>query len=92
MIEKEDRILNNFKTYPRSPLNNFKRSDLDIFMKIHEDSISADSSKSKDDNSEEIQGNLRRSTRVPRMSARLLQYLTEHPDTQESLIPPDSNT
>ena len=92
MIEKEDRILNNFKTYSRSPVNNFKRSDLDIFMKIHEDSISADSSKSKDDNSEEIQGNLRRSARVPKMSAKLLQYLTEHPDTQESLISPDSNT
>merc|ERR1712240_458567 len=61
-------------------------------LKIHEDSISADSSKSKGDNSEEIQGNLRRSARVPKMSARLLQYLTEHPDTQESLIPPDSNT
>ena len=55
MIEKEDRILNNFKTYSRSPVNNFKRSDLDIFMKIYEDSISADSSKSKDDNSKEIQ-------------------------------------
>ena len=92
MIEKEDRILNNFKTYSRSPLNNFKRSDLDIFMKIHEDSISADSSKSKDDNSKEIQRNRRKSARTPKMSAKLLQYLTEHPDTQESLISPDSNT
>ena len=92
MIEKEDRILNNFKTYPRSPLNNFKRSDLDIFMKIHEDSISADSSKSKDDNSKEIQRNRRKSARTPKMSAKLLQYLTEHPDTQESLTSPDSNT
>ena len=92
MIEKEDRILNNFKTYSRSPVNNFKRSDLDIFMKIHEDSISADSSKSKDDNSKEIQRNHRRSARTPKMSAKLLQYLTEHPDTQESLISPDSNT
>ena len=92
MMEKEDRNLNNLKTYSRSPLNKFKHSDLDIFMRIHEDSISADSSKSKDDNSEEIQGNLQRSARVPKMSARLLQYLTEHPDTQESLIPPDFNT
>ena len=92
MIEKEDRILNNFKTYSRSPVNNFKRSDLDIFMKIHEDSISADSSKSKDDNSKEIQRNRRRSARTPKMSAKLLQYLTEQPDTQESLTSPDSNT
>ena len=110
MIEEEDRILNNFRTYPLSPLNNFKHSDLNNqtkfhakhykepikiqseILKIHEDSISADRSKSKDDNSEEIQGNLRRSARVPKMSAKLLQYLTEHPDTQESLIPPDSNT
>ena len=59
MIEKEDRILNNFKTYSCSPVNNFKRSDLDIFMKSYEDSISADSSKPKDDNSKEIQRNRR---------------------------------
>ena len=61
-------------------------------LKTHEESISADSNKSKGDNSEEIQGNLRRSARVPKMSAKLLQYLTVHPDTQESLIFPDSNT
>ena len=60
-------------------------------LKTHEESISADSNKSKGDNSEEIQGNLRRSARAPKMSAKLLQYLTVHPDTQESLIFPDSN-
>merc|ERR1712240_252690 len=60
-------------------------------LETHEESISADSNKSKGDNSEEIQGNLRRSARVPKMSAKLLQYLTVHPDTQESLIFPDSN-
>ena len=92
MMEKEDRNLNNRKTYSRSPLNKFKHSDLEIFMKIHEDSISADSSKSKDDNSKEIQRNRRKSARTPKMAAKLLQYLTEHPDTQESLTSPDSNT
>ena len=68
MMEKEDRNLNNLKTYSRSPLNKFKHSDLDIFMKIHEDSISADSSKSKDDNSQKIQRNRRKSARTKNVS------------------------
>merc|ERR1711873_52886 len=49
--------------------------------KIPEDSASVDSNKPKEDNSEEFQGNLRRSTRVPRMSAKYLQYLTEQPES-----------
>ena len=44
------------------------------------------SSKSKGDNSEEIQGNLRRSTRIPKMSARALHMLSYHPELQESSI------
>ena len=38
------------------------------------------------DNSEEIQGNLRRSTRVPRMSARAIHMLAHHPELQEGSI------
>merc|ERR1712243_454279 len=41
---------------------------------------------SKGDNSEEIQGNLRRSTRVPKMSARALHMLSYHPELQEASI------
>ena len=92
MNEKEDRILNNFKTYSRYPVNKFKHSNLDIFMKNMKTPYQQDSSKSKDDNSKEIQRNRRKSARTPKMSAKLLQYLTEYPDTQESLTSPDSNT
>ena len=60
-------------------------------LKTHEESISADSNKSKGDNSEEIQGNLRRSARVPKMSAKALHMLTVHPDLQESPIFSNSN-
>ena len=60
-------------------------------LETHEESISADSDKSKGDNSKEIQGNLRRSARVPKMSAKLLHMLTVHPDLQESSIFSDSN-
>merc|ERR1712240_80936 len=49
------------------------------------------SDKSKGDNSEEIQGNLRRSMRVPKMSAKALHMLSYHPDLQESSIFSDSN-
>ena len=70
----------------------FKHSDLDIFMKSMKTPYQQDSSKSKDDNSKEIQRNRRKSARTPKMSAKLLQYLTEYPDTQESLTSPDSNT
>merc|ERR1712240_578900 len=58
----------------------------------HEESISADSDKSKGDNFEEIQGNLQRSARVPKMSVKLLHMLTVYPDTQESSIFSDSNS
>ena len=92
MIEKEDRILNNSKTYSRYPVNEFKHSNLDIFMKSTKPPYQQDSSKSKDNNSKEIQRNRRKSARTPKMSAKLLQYLTEYPDTQESLTSPDSNT
>merc|ERR1712240_37303 len=61
-------------------------------LENNEESRSADSDKSKGDNSEEIQGNLRRSTRVPKMSVKLLHMLTVHPDTQESSIFSDSNS
>ena len=44
------------------------------------------SNTSKGDNSEEIQGNLRRSTRVPKMSARALHMLSYHPELQEASI------
>ena len=60
-------------------------------LETHEESRSADSDKSKGDNSEEIQGNLRRSARVPKMSAKALHMLTVHPDLQESSIFSDSN-
>ena len=46
---------------------------------------------SKGDSSEEIQGNLRRSTRVPKMSARALHMLSYHPELQESSIFTESN-
>ena len=59
MNEKEDRILNNFKTYSRYPVNKFKHSNLDIFMKNMKTPYQQDSSKSKDDNSKEIQRNRR---------------------------------
>ena len=55
MNEKEDRILNDFKTYSRYPVNKLKHSDLDIFMKSMKTPYQQDSSKSKDDNSKEIQ-------------------------------------
>merc|ERR1712240_917114 len=48
---------------------------------IPEDSTPVNSNEPKEDNSEEFQGNLRRSTRVPRMSAKYLQYLTEQPES-----------
>ena len=48
---------------------------------IPEDSTPINTNEHKEDNSEEFQGNLRRSTRVPRMSARYLQYLTEQPES-----------
>ena len=60
-------------------------------LENNEESRSADSNKSKGDNSEEIQGNLRRSTRVPKMSAKALHMLSFHPDLQESSIFSDSN-
>ena len=59
MNEKEDRILNNFKTYSRYPVNKFKHSNLDIFMKNMKTPYQQDSSKSKDDNSKEILRNRR---------------------------------
>merc|ERR1712236_127770 len=41
---------------------------------------------SKGDNSEEIQGNLRRSTRVPKISAKALHMLSHQPELQEASI------
>ena len=49
-------------------------------------SAEAHSSTSKGDKSERIQGNLRRSTRIPRMSAKALHMLSHHPDLQETSI------
>ena len=60
-------------------------------LENNEESRSANSNKSKGNNSEEIQGNLRRSTRVPKMSAKALHMLSYHPDLQESSIFSDSN-
>ena len=42
--------------------------------------------KSKGENSEEIQGNLRRSTRIPKISAKALDMLTHQPELQEASI------
>merc|ERR1712215_271724 len=41
---------------------------------------------SRGDNSEEIEGNLRRSTRVPKISARALHMLSHQPELQEASI------
>ena len=48
---------------------------------VPEDPTPMDTNEHNEDNSEEFQGNLRRSTRVPRMSARYLQYLTDQSES-----------
>ena len=60
-------------------------------LETHEEMRPANSDNSKGDNSEETRGNLRRSARVPRLSAKALHMLTVHPDSPESSIFLDSN-
>ena len=60
-------------------------------LETHKKPGPANSDNSKGDNSEETRGNLRRSARVPKLSAKALHMLTVDPDSQESAIFLDSN-